>query len=149
MHYERAIALRADNFDARLNLAQLMSAEGLSRDAAAAFRDALALHPDHPQAMAGLAWILATASDPSLQSPDKAVELAERAAALTNQQDLSVLDALAAAYASAGKFDEALAVVDRGIKTATESHLDGAAAQLRGRRDLYQQHRPYRQSKFL
>jgi len=148
-HYRRAIALRPDGLDARLNLAQLLSAEERAREAAVQFQAVLDSRPDHPQALAGLAWILATAADSSLRDVDKAVMLAERASAATGQRNLSVLDALAAAYASAGRFEDAVATTDRGIKMATESGLDAAAAQLRQHRDLYIQRRPYRQSKFL
>ncbi len=105
--------------------------------------------PDQPQALSGLAWILATAADSSLRNSDKAIELAERASALTDGRNLSVLDALAAAYASAGRFDAAVAVVDRGIKIATDARLDAAVTLLRERRDLYIRGQPYRQSKLL
>jgi len=64
-------------------------------------------------------------------------------------RDLSVLDALAAAYASAGRFDEAVATVERGIAVATAAGLDAAASQLRQRLILYQRRQPYRQSNFL
>jgi len=108
----------------------------------------LALRPDHPQALAGLAWILATAADSSLRNPDKAIELAERAAS-AGPSNLSALDALAAAYAAAGRYDEAVRTVQLGIKLATDSHLEAAAAQLRQRLELYSRRQPYRQSKFL
>ena len=148
-HYERAIALRPDVVDARLNLGQLLSSDERAAEAAAQFRAVLASQPDQPQALAGLAWILATAADSSLRNADKSIELAERAAAVTGQRNLSVLDALAAAYASAGRFDEAVAVVDHGIKIATDGRLDAAVAVLQQRRDLYVRRQPYRQSKLL
>ena len=148
-HFARAIALRPDATDARLNLAQLLSADERASEAAVQFRTVLAGNPDQPQALAGLAWILATAADSSLRNPDKAVEFAERAAALTGQRNLSVLDALGAAYAAVGRFTDAVATIDRGIKMATEAGLEAAAAQLRQHRELYARRQPYRQSKLL
>jgi tetratricopeptide (TPR) repeat protein len=148
-HYERAIALRPDNIDARVNLAQLLSAEGHAADAANQFRQILALRADHPQALAGLAWILATASDSTLQNPDKAIELAEHAVSVTGKRDVSALDALAAAYASAGRFEEAVATVEVGINLATSAGLIRAVEQLRERLGRYQRRQTYRQSKFL
>ena len=148
-HYERSIALRPDAIDARLNLAQLLSGEERAAGAAAQFRAVLAVHPDHPQALAGLAWILATAADSSLRNPDKAVELAERASAAAGDQNLSVLDALAAAYAAAGKFNEAVFTIDRAIKLAADARLGAAVERLREHRDLYVRRQAYRQSKFL
>ena len=147
-HYRRAIALRPDNVDAHVNLAQLLSAQERAAEAAGQYRAALALRPAHPQALAGLAWVLATAADPALRNPDMAVELAERASA-ADPGNLSAIDALAAAYASADRFEDAVTAVQRGIKLATEGHLDAAAAQLRQRLELYGRRQPYRQSKFL
>ena len=47
------------------------------------------------------AWILATSPDDGSREPGEAVRLAERAAALNGQQDVMVLDVVAAAYAAA------------------------------------------------
>jgi tetratricopeptide (TPR) repeat protein len=148
-HYERAIALRPDALDARLNLGQLLSSVARSAEAAVQFRAVLDARPDQPQALAGLAWILATAPDSSLRNVDKSVEFAERADALSGRGNVSVIDALAAAYAAAGRFDDAVAAVDRGIKMATDGRLDAAATLLRQRRELYLRRQPYRQSKLL
>jgi len=148
-HYEKAIALRPDSVDARLNLGQLWSSQERAADAAAQFRAVLALQPDQPQALAGLAWILATAADPSLRNADMAVEFATRALAGGVVRNLPALDALAAAYASAGRFDDAVATIQRGIKIATDAGLATAVAQLRARIELYQRRQAYRQSKFL
>ena len=43
------------------------------------FTAALALERDNVQALAGLAWIRATAADPSLRDAAEAIRLAERA----------------------------------------------------------------------
>src|SRR5262249_57395940 len=99
---------RPDNVEARVNMAALLAATGAAAEAVPEYRAALALRPDHPQALGGLAWVLATAPDPALRAGDEAVTIAERAAAATNRRDLSILDALAAAYASVGPFDEAI-----------------------------------------
>src|SRR5206468_67143 len=107
-HYRRAATLRPDNVEARANLGQLLSARREERAAAAEFRAVLAMREDNPQALAGLAWIEATSTDRSLRNPENAVHLAERAAVATKQHDLTVFDALAAAYAAAGRFDEAV-----------------------------------------
>ena len=125
-HYRRAIALRPDNLEARANLGQLLSSSGEERAAAAEFRRVLAMRADYPQALAGLAWLEATSSDPLLRNTEEAVRLAERATGVTNRRDLLVLDALAVAYAAAGRFDEA-------ARTAAEA---AAAAQADGRMEL-------------
>lgn len=143
-HFERAIALRPDNLDAAVNLAQMLSAQGDAAAAAARFRAILAAHPDDPRALSGLAWIRATASNAADRDADQAVQLSDRAATITRHQDVSVLDALAAAYASAGRFDEAIAAARAGIALATTSGQQEVAAQFRQRLELYQKGQPYR-----
>ncbi len=78
-HYRRAAALRPDNVEAHTNLGQLLSIRGRAAEAAAQFAEALALRDDNVQALSGLAWIRATASDPSLRDAVEAIRLAERA----------------------------------------------------------------------
>jgi len=143
-HFRRAVALRPDNVEARVNLAHLLSRDGRAAEAAREFQQALALRADDAQALGGLAWIRATAADTSLRSPAEAVALAERAATLTGHKDLSVLDALAAAYASADRFDEAIDVARSAIAQATLSGQPDVAAQFRERLALYQKRQPYR-----
>ena len=143
-HFRRASALRPDQLDARINLARLLSALGRAGEAADAFRAVLALRADDPSALSGLAWIRATAGDEGLRNADEAIRLAERAAGATGRRDLSVLDALAAAYASAGRFSEATTVAREGINLATAAGLLAAASELRDRLILYESGKPYR-----
>jgi tetratricopeptide (TPR) repeat protein len=143
-HYRRAVVLRPDNIEARVNLAQLLSALGLAADAAGEFQRVLARRADDPQALSGLAWIRSTSSTESLRDPADAVRLAERAVALTSRRDISAIDALAAAYASAGRYDEAVAAARAGVDLAVEAGLPAVVIQFRERLDLYQAGRPYR-----
>ena len=80
---------------------------GRPAEAVVRFRAALAIDGGNAQALSGLAWIRATASDPALRDASEAVALAERAAAGASRS-VAAFDALAAAYASAGRFEEAV-----------------------------------------
>jgi len=143
-HYQRAIVLRPDNVDAVTNLGQLLST--LNRPAAAVehFRAALVLDGRNTQALSGLAWIRATSWDPALRDASEAIALAERAAAGDGRRNVSVLDALAAAYASAGRYDDAIRVARTGIDLAISVGQASAAAQFSQRLDLYRTHQPFR-----
>jgi Flp pilus assembly protein TadD len=143
-HYRRAVALRPDNIEAHVNLAHLLSQDGRAAEAVGEFQAALALRPDDAQALGGLAWIRATAAEASLRNATEAVTLAERAAVLTQRRDLSALDALAAAYASAKRFGEAVEVARSAIAQATLLGHPAVAAQFRERLALYQKGQPYR-----
>ena len=143
-HYRRAIALRPDSVEAHNNLGQLLSANGRAADALAEFEAALALKDDDAKALSGVAWIRATAFDPALRDAAAAVRLAEQANRQTNQRDIGVLDALAAAYAAAGRFAEAVAAARAGIEAAVSAGLSAVADQFRQRLALYEQRQPYR-----
>lgn len=143
-HYRRAIALRPDSLDARDNLGQLLSSQGRPAEAATEFYAALTVAPDDAKALSGLAWIKATAANPALHDPDDAVRLAEHADRLTAHTDIGVLDALAAAYASAGRFSDAVSAARAGIAAAETAELASVAAEFRKRLALYEQRHAYR-----
>ena len=65
-----------------------------------------------------LAWIFATADDATVRNAGEAVRLAERACALTNRSRPKFLATLAAAYAEAGKFSEAVAAAQESLSLA-------------------------------
>ena len=143
-HYRRAVALRPDNVESHTNLGLLLSSRGRATEAADQFVEALALRGDNPQALGGLAWIRATAWDPALRNVEEAVRLAERAADATRHRDVTALDALAAAYASAGRYDEAVRVARTGLEVSTAAGQVAVAAQFRQRIELYQEGQPLR-----
>jgi len=143
-HYRRAIAIRPDNAEAHTNFGALLSATGHLRDAVAEFRRALELQPDASGALSGLAWILATAPDSTLRNGDEAVTFAERALAVAGPEDLPTLDALAAAYAETGRFDEAVQATDRAVGRARLLGMIEVAARFMERRVRYQRHEPFR-----
>jgi Flp pilus assembly protein TadD len=142
-HFERAAALRPDSVDALTNLALLLSSRGRPADAVVRFRAALTIDGSNVQALSGLAWVRATASDPTLRDASEAVVLAERAAA--GAPSIATFDALAAAYASAGRFEEAVRAARSGIDLAVSAGQHEAAAQFRIRLQLYEQRKPFRQ----
>jgi serine/threonine protein kinase/WD40 repeat protein/tetratricopeptide (TPR) repeat protein len=67
-----------------------------------------------------LAWRLATSGNEQLQDGPLAVELALRARELAGVDDADALDTLAAAYARAGRFEEAVATQEAALKALPE-----------------------------
>jgi tetratricopeptide (TPR) repeat protein len=137
-HYRRAATLPPDNVESHTNLGQLLSSRGQTADAVRQFSIALSLRDDNVQALAGLAWIRATTSDPSLRNAAEAVRLAERADKATSHQDVTAIDALGAAYAAAGRYEDALRAAREGLALASASGKSAVAAQFRQRVELYQ-----------
>jgi tetratricopeptide (TPR) repeat protein len=82
-----------------------------TREAMSQYASALLLQPDYPDALDGLAWILCTDVNPDFRNGTEAVKMAERACALTASKDAEKLKTLAAAYAEAGRFEEAVNTV--------------------------------------
>lgn len=137
-HYRTALELRPDNVEARANLGRLLLLQGKAADAAAQFEQGLAAQPESVASLTGLAWIRATAADPSLRRPGQAVAMAERARQISGGLDPQAFDALAAAYAALGEFDKAVQVARAGIQRAESAGQTLLAADMRGRLELYQ-----------
>ena len=71
------------------------------------------------EALNNLALILATASDDKLRDGAEAVQLAERALRLPPVKGMCVAGTLAAAYAEAGRFPEAVATAEKAVREET------------------------------
>ena len=126
--------------EAHLNVGLIARALGDAPEAAARFRRAIELNPDWVTAIASLASLLAASPDASVRNPPEAVQLAGRAAALTERRDANVLDVLAAAYGAAGDFDRAVAVADEALALNPPATL---AEMIRRHRELFLKRQPY------
>ncbi len=107
---------------------------------------ALDADPDYPPALFQLAVVLATCTDPQLRNPDEAVRLAERGCRLADPPDPAGLMILAAAYAGAGWFEEAVRTIEKAIGLAQAAGdaklVDQLQSQLRFYRERLKDHQP-------
>ena len=90
-----------------------------------------------------LAWLLATSSKQAVRNGKSALAYARKAAELTNRQDPAVLDTLAAAYAEAGNFREAIKWQRKALTFPEFDMSEGEGA--RKRLKLYTGRKPYRE----
>ena len=74
--------------------------------------------------------MLATCPQAALRNGKKAVELAERAKALTGGEDPIILHTLAAAFAEAGRFSEAVETAQHALRLAEAQSNTKLAGQL-------------------
>ncbi|MBP7951683.1 MAG: ASPIC/UnbV domain-containing protein [Verrucomicrobiales bacterium] len=95
----------ATNF---FQLGQACLASGQAGEAAAAWQRALQLKPDFLPALSNLAWLRATHADASLRDGATALQLAERAAELSQGRNHLILGILTAAQAETGDFATAV-----------------------------------------
>jgi protein O-mannosyl-transferase len=102
-------------------------------------RAALAAQPNDLVLLNNAAWILATSEDGAARNGSEAVDLAERATALTERNDPAILDTLAAAYAESGRFTDAARTAEEAAELATRQNNPTLAASLEVRMRLYQQ----------
>jgi tetratricopeptide (TPR) repeat protein len=116
-HLREAVQLEP-TLDTRVQFAGLLMQTGNEREALAQYRQVLALDPNHLEALNNLAWVLATSPDASLRNGQEAVRAAERACKLTNKQSAVHLGTLAAAYAEAGRYPEAVRAAEMSIDVA-------------------------------
>src|SRR5262249_31402123 len=104
------------------------------------FRQAISKDPNWAEAYRSLAWLEATCPNPTFQNPQEAIATAERAAKLAQTADYLILDTLAAAHASAGRFDKASEIQRQAVACAPPE----MASSLRQRFDLYRSGRAFR-----
>jgi hypothetical protein len=92
----------------QFQIASQLEAEGKVAEAIQRYRKGLAVDSNNPVPLNNLAWILASASRPELRKGEEAVRLATRAVELTNYRQPLYIRTLAAAYAEAGDFSNAV-----------------------------------------
>lgn len=145
-----ALSLAPRNAAAHANIGGLLLEGGSVAQALDEFRAALDANPNLLEPLTELAWTLATSPSRSLRRPAEAVTLAERARVVTHGEDVRVLDALAAAYASSGRYADAVLTVQRALVLLPPG-AEETARLLRGRLALYRQRKsvedPARQDK--
>ena len=144
--YRQAIQIKPDFAEAYKNLGNALLSEGKFREAISHIKRSLKIEPNNIGIKNNLAWMLAVCPDPAVRNPSEAIRLAQEACTATNQLDPGQLDTLGAAYASAGRFAEA-------IETAkTALTLVEAAEHLTLKNDIqhhltfYTQGKPYIES---
>ncbi len=145
-HLRAAVDGEPGHARARFSLGQALMGQGQAAEALSQLREAVNLMPDAPQPMLVLAWVLATHPDDRIGRPGEAVALAERANALMTSPNMRGLDVLAAGYAAAGRFDEAVTTARRALDAPPDRGAQELAAGVRQRLDLYSAGRSYRAS---
>ena len=146
LQWQKSLQLQPENVIARDNLGLALARQGRMRDAMAQWQESLKYDRDDRYAQNKLAWVLATAPDPSLRDGVRAVQLAERALQLSAQQNAAVFQTLAAAYAETGRFPLAIEAAKRGLELATEQKDFALAAELRQRISVLETNTPIRDS---
>jgi len=113
-----AVDLQPLDITVRLRLAGVLARERRVGDALVEFDHVLGLSPNDPVALNDAAWLRATSLDARHRDGALAVRLAEHARALSQRPTAQVYGTLAAAYAEAGRFPDAVRAGERAVELA-------------------------------
>jgi protein O-mannosyl-transferase len=145
-HYQQSLAQKPDNPAARFNFGTALEEQGRLPEAIAEWRAAVQLAPDQPRFLNQLALVLATSSASSLRNGPEAVALAQQAEQICEGQEPAVLSTLAAAYAEAGQFANAVEAAGRAEALAAARGDTKMRDLCRTRQKLYKSGLPYHEA---
>ncbi|MHC4413166.1 MAG: tetratricopeptide repeat protein, partial [Planctomycetota bacterium] len=146
-YWQQALRLNPNNDIIHSRLAQALAEEGKTVEAVRHLEETLRINPNLANSMYGLAWILATSGDSSFRDPNRAIEFAERACRLTNYANAGMLDALAAAYAAAGRFSDAVSTAEKALELSRTAGKEQMTQKIQKRLSLYKKNLPYIESR--
>jgi len=118
---QHAIALEPEDPAAHECLGNMLTFMGDEGGAVKSYEAVLTIEPDNVQMLSKVAWILATDAHDAVRNGARAVVLAEKVVEAVNGESWSALDTLAAAYAEAGRFDDAVKTARRAAMLASSS----------------------------
>jgi Flp pilus assembly protein TadD len=143
--FTEAVRIRPGYAEGRLKLGKALAAEGEIQPALVELEEAVRLRPDWASPWNEVAWLQATDTDASNRDGPKAVRYAEKACQISKREDPTMLDTLAAAYAEAGRWEEALSTGKEAAALAFQLGNKPMSDEIDARVDLYQRRQPYRE----
>lgn len=143
--WKKALQIEPKNADVHNNLGAALLQAGRGVAAVAEWQQTLRLEPDKVGTQTSLSWVLSTSPDVAVRNGTKALELAQRAYQASGGRNVMIFRVLAAAYAEAGRFPEAISTAQEGLQRAETSGQAAVAHSLQGDLSLYQQGVPLRE----
>ena len=143
--FEEALKAKPNLTEMHFELAELLSKAGQTKLAAARYEKVIELDPKFLSALNNLAWILATDPDDKTRNGPRATELAERACQLTEWKVAVLMGTLAAGYAEAGRFPDAVAMAEKARDTALAAKQEDVAKRNQELADQYRAGKPFRE----
>lgn len=143
--FKSVLVLQPTLWQAHYGLATALVRRGKIPEAIQHYREVLAAQPDFVEVLNRLAWLLAVHPDPRVRNGPHAVELAGRACRLTGNRQPGVLRTLAAAYAEAGHFAEAIRSAQEAQRLAEAAGQAELARKNQQLLQLLQTGQPYRE----
>jgi tetratricopeptide (TPR) repeat protein len=143
--FRQVLLLAPANAEAHLHLAMLSIRRNDLDAALAEFQLAVKYRPDWPEALNGLAFLLATHPKAESRNGAEAVRLAERACAMTGTNQPRFWGTLDTAYAEAGRFSDAIRTAEKARDLAVAAEEKGMADAASARIELYRKGQAFHQ----
>ena len=144
-HFRRALASRPGYPIAEMNLGRALLGQGQVEQAIAHYQAAIKLEPNNGFFLNNLAWIRATHSQARFRNGQEAVQLAAQACQVTGYREPQLIGTLAAAYAEAGRFEEAVAASEKARDLAQAFGQQTLALKNQDLMQLFKTRQPYRE----
>ena len=142
--YRKALEIEANDAESLTNLGNLLLGRGRVAEACELYRRVLVREPNEVAVLNNLAWILATSLEAKERNGTEAVTLAERACAQSKQPNPILWRTLGAAYAEAGRFEDAVAAAEKGMRSAQEAQQSDLATEFQQQIQVYRSRKAVR-----
>lgn len=151
LQYQKVVESHPGHAEALYDLSLSFIQCGRIEEAAVHFQKVMELNPafldsQNPAVNNNFAWSLATNPGPDKRNGAMAVALAEAACRNTRYESTTMVGTLAAAYAEAGKFDEAVAMALKACDLAGRAGEQSLRQKNQELLALYRNHQPYRET---
>lgn len=146
-YFGEALKLRPDDPPTNLHMATALEKIGEYKRAAEFYRRAIDASGETMVGAFELAWMLATAPEDEIRDGNEALRLIAQARERTKAEGPQVLDALAAAHAELGQWDDAVKVAGLALTAAGDAKEFELQFRIRQRLDLYKNQKPHREKK--
>jgi tetratricopeptide (TPR) repeat protein len=145
LYYQQTLRIKPDFAEARNNLGNALMQKGRFDEAIGQFEKAVQIKPDYAYAQNNLAWALSTAPQASLRNANQAVAHAQQANQLTGGENPFILRTLAAAYAEAGRYGDAIECAQKAMGLARAAGQTDLMKQINDELKLFAAGLPFRQ----
>jgi len=139
----RALELRPADLESRRLLAITLVRQERVEEAVDVYGEILRRSPDDLDALNNVAWIRATHAEAARRNGAEAVRLAERARDRSPAPEAVLFSTLAAAYAEAGRFPDAVGACERAIELAKSTGDVQQAAAFTRQLARYRKNQPF------
>jgi tetratricopeptide (TPR) repeat protein len=144
--YREALRTAPGLADAHHHLGIALFQDGQAGEGIAQIQKALELQPADASAQNDLAWMLTTAPQTSLRDGVRAVQLATQASQSSGGNNPVIFRTLAAAYAQAGQFPDAIQTAKKALGLAEAQSNTALANELLREIKLYEAGQPFREA---